>query len=78
MAVQVFKDGASTFIDPIALQDHLNAGWSVNDPNAPLPPGIKIINEKPKGEAHVVVPPVEVFHVEPQKQKRKYTKRAKA
>lgn len=58
MAVQVFKDGTSTFVEPAHLQNHLDAGWSVNDPSAPAPQGISVINQKPEGEPHVVVPPI--------------------
>jgi len=35
MAVWVFKDGDSALIKPKALQAHLDAGWSVEDPEAP-------------------------------------------
>jgi hypothetical protein len=70
MAVQVFKDGRNEFIDPADLQNHLAAGWTVEDPNAPLPKGITIINPKPEGEPHVVVPPISPSDLIPQPKKR--------
>jgi hypothetical protein len=70
MAVQVFKDGRNEFIDPLHLQNHLDAGWSVDDPDAPLPQGITIINQKPEGEPHVVVPPITPSELIPQPKKR--------
>ncbi len=47
MAVEVFKDGKSSLIDPEFLNDHLNAGWSVEDPRAETPaqPGIVLLNQ---------------------------------
>jgi hypothetical protein len=48
MATQVFKDGQSIFINPFDVQNHLDTGWSLDDPNLPkvLPAGIEIINQK--------------------------------
>jgi hypothetical protein len=53
MAVEVFKDGKSALIEPEHLQNHLAAGWSVEDPNAPRPPGLRILNPKGAGEPFV-------------------------
>ena len=35
MAVQIFKDGKCTYIEPDSLLHHLNAGWSLEDTSAP-------------------------------------------
>jgi hypothetical protein len=50
MSVQVFKDGASEFVEPDALPGCIAAGWSVADPNAPPPQGVTILNKKPPGQ----------------------------
>tara|TARA_R110000822_G_scaffold31017_12_gene89951 strand:+ start:26 stop:322 length:297 start_codon:yes stop_codon:yes gene_type:complete len=42
MAVQIFKDGESIFVKPSSLRAHLDIGWSVDDPNAPVPPPLEI------------------------------------
>ena len=77
MAVQVFKDGATEFVEPEHLGNMINAGWSVNDPNAPPPPGITIINQKPDGEPHVTVPPITSQEVAQQPKKRGRKPKAK-
>jgi hypothetical protein len=48
MATQLFKDGEVVWIGPFDIQNHLEQGWSLEDPNAPkkLPAGIEIINQK--------------------------------
>lgn len=55
MSVQVFKDGKSELVEPEALEGCLLNGWSVIDPDAPLPAGIYIINQKPPGEPPYVL-----------------------
>jgi hypothetical protein len=63
MAIQLFKDSEVAYIEPHDLQNHLDAGWSLDDPDAPktLPAGIEIINQKA---------PEETIH-EPKKRGRK-------
>ena len=34
MAVQLFKDGQVVYVEPSSLQNHLNVGWSLDDPDA--------------------------------------------
>lgn len=55
MSVQVFKDGKSELVEPDALEGCLLNGWSVVDPDAPLPSGITIINQKAPGEHPYVI-----------------------
>lgn len=57
MAVQIFKDGESIYVEPKALQRHLDCGWSADDPNAPVstieiayPPELKGIENLPQDE----------------------------
>jgi hypothetical protein len=47
MATQLFKDGIVVFVDAREVQNHLDVGWLLEDPNAPkrLPAGIEIINQ---------------------------------
>lgn len=35
MSVQIFKDGEMEYVEPKRLQSHLEAGWSVDDPDLP-------------------------------------------
>jgi len=35
MAVQLFKDGETTYVQPSSIKNHLAAGWSLDDPGAP-------------------------------------------
>jgi hypothetical protein len=55
MACQVFKDGLSDLVDPEALAGCIAAGWSTVDPNAPLPKGVTVLNEKPLGQPYYVI-----------------------
>lgn len=49
MAVEIFKDGQSMLIDG-DVKGYIAQGWSLDDPNAPLPQGVTIINQKEPGE----------------------------
>jgi hypothetical protein len=48
MATQLFKGNEAIWIQPQDIQNHLDIGWSLDDPNKPkvLPAGIEIINPK--------------------------------
>lgn len=50
MSVRIFKDGQSEYVEPDALPGCIAAGWSVTNPNAPLPQGVVILNKKPLGQ----------------------------
>lgn len=58
MAVYVFKDGQKALIDPMHLQSHLDAGWSVNDPDYVAPPPRTVTPPQ------AIVPP-HLSHLEP-------------
>jgi hypothetical protein len=35
MAVQLFKDGETIYVQPSSLKNHLAVGWSLDDPGVP-------------------------------------------
>jgi hypothetical protein len=48
VAVELFKHGKSTLVEPEYLDSMIDQGWSVIDPSAPaaLPPGMVMINQQ--------------------------------
>jgi hypothetical protein len=62
MATQLFKDGASVFVETNRVQAHLQAGWSPSEPGKPsvkhpsviYPASLKI-DTLPQAEAEAVV-----------------------
>jgi hypothetical protein len=85
MATQVFKDGTCVYIEPQDIQNHLNAGWSLDDPNLPkqMPKGIEVINQKEteykfNDNGAVVAPASESTTVTLPKQRKKPGRKPKA
>jgi hypothetical protein len=85
MATQLFKGSESVFVDTKKVRHYIEAGWSPDDPKAPksahpdviYPPSMKLESLSQAEAEKVVLEAMGIAAVEPARQKRKYTKKAK-